>query len=166
MAQYLKFPKDNPSIWDFPNFKTAWLSETDWVAYMNHLLETGDPMAKTFNQYPSRTFVIFVPIDISGHQHPLGHHLVSFFVEVKGDVVSIKTKKIYRHGFIPHEIYEDILEGLVEWTDFLSETNNEMIDEIMTNQNKMGPVIPFPLVDSYGELMETIQKWFENVSSK
>ena len=67
MAQYLKFPEDNPSIWDFPNFKNAWMSEIEWETYINHQLQTGDPTAKTFNQYPSKIFVIFVPIDISGH---------------------------------------------------------------------------------------------------
>jgi len=166
MAQYLKFPEENPSIWDFPNFKNKWLSEIEWATYMNYQLQEGDPTTKTFLQYPSKTFVVFVPIDILGHQHTLGHHLVSFFVEVKGEVVAIKTKTIYRHCFIPHEIYEDILEGDVQWNDFLSETNNEMIDEILTHQGNRGPNIFFPLVDSYGALMETIQKFFAKVSSK
>ena len=166
MAQYLKFPDDNPSVWDYPNFKDAWLSDREWVKYMNHLLQEGDPSAKTFQQYPRRTFVVFVPINVSGYQNSLGPHLVSFLVDVKGDVIAIQTNKIYRHGFINPEIYQDILEGVVEWTDCISEIENEMIDEIKSNPKEMGPIIPFPLVNSYGEFMELIQKWFAKVSSK
>jgi len=126
----------------------------------------GDVSAKTFMQYPSKLFVVFVPINIYAIEHPLGPHLVSFMVEVKGDVVSIKTDKIYRHGFIPSETYVALLDKSLSWMDFLSNANNQMIDEIISNGATKGPTLFFPLVNNYGELLHTMELWFSNISSK
>ena len=166
MAQYLKFPIGHPSIWDHKNFRDSWVSKREWTEYMNHQIEEGDPETKTFVQYPSKTFVIFVPIHIYGRPHPSGPHLVSFFLEVKGEVVSILFEKFYRHGFIPPETYEDILDGKIPWADYLSEVNNEMIDEILNHQRDKGPNVFLPLVNSYGELMITVAQFFAAVTSK